>query len=169
MKKNIFTIILVFLATMQVFGQKNADFPSVEKFYNSVIENLKYYPDALQDSCIGTITLIKIHFDDNGELQSIDFSDSAQPVFVKYIQEIRNRLNFKSIYQDLKQKGHVDNKVLIPFQIDTEKMDECKSTISSTDLMKLYVFDGKPCAGEYFLYPYIYVRIVAGKEHEEHF
>lgn len=63
----------------------------------------------------------------------------------------------------------LNNKVLIPLQIDTEKVDGCKSTLSSTDLMKSYFFNEKPYAGEYFLYPYVYVRIVEGKEHEEHF
>jgi hypothetical protein len=169
MKKNIFATILLLLITLQVFGQKHEDFPSVEKFYDSLIENLKYYPDVLQDSCIATISLMKIHYDNNGELQSIDFSDSTHPVFITYIQEFRNKLNFKSIYQDLKQKGYADNKVLIPLQIDTEKVDGCKSTLSSNDLMKLYFFNGKPCAGEYFLYPYVYVRIVEGKAHEENF
>jgi len=73
MKKNILATILIFLATLQVFGQKNQNFPSVEKFYDSILANLKYYTDALQDSCIATITLMKIHFADNGELHSIDF------------------------------------------------------------------------------------------------
>ena len=112
---------------------------------------------------------MKIQFDNNGKLQPIGFSDSAHPDFAKHIQKIADRLNFKSIYLDLKQKGHANNIVLIPIQIDFEKMDQCKSTISSADIMKLYLFNGNTLSGKYFLYPNLYFRLVIGKAHEEHF
>ncbi|MCS4224677.1 hypothetical protein [Sphingobacterium sp. BIGb0165] len=168
MKKNIFAAILLFLTTLQAFGQKNADFPSFEKFYASVMSTLSY-PQILQDNCASTLTLIKVIFDSSGEIQSLSFSDSAHPKFVEHMQTIKNELDFKSIYIDLKKIGHSTKPVLIPFCIDFEKIGECRSRISSYDLLNLFLFSGKQFSGEYFLYPNIYFRYVVGRTHEEHF
>ena len=168
MKKNIFATMLLFLTTLQVFGQKNADLPSFEKFYANVTRTVKY-PQILQDNCASTLTLVKIVFDSAGEIQSLSFSDSAHPKFVEYMQTIKSELDFKSIYIDLKKIGYPTKPVLIPFCIDFEKIGECRSRISTYDLKNLYLFSGKQFSGEYFLYPNIYFRIVVGKPHEEHF
>ncbi|WP_343558957.1 hypothetical protein [Sphingobacterium sp.] len=161
--KKFFLITGLFLfISLTVCGQKNDDFPSFEKLYSSLAVHFKY-PEELKDHCIPTITLMKLQFDNDGEILDIVFSDSAHPLFVDYMQKIRDDLDFKSIYTDLKNKGYTSKTVLIPFQIDSEKIGECISTISSADLKKVYLFSGKPSSGEYFLYPSIYFRIVVGR------
>jgi len=166
MKKYFLVTVLFLSISLTVFGQKNNDFPSFEKFYSSLAVSLKY-PIELQDSCIPTITLMKIIFDNTGKIESLSFSDSAHPKFVEYMQKIKSELDFNSIYNDLHLKNN--NAILIPLQIDFEKMDKCKSTISSANLKKLYLFEGKPLSGEYFLYPYVYANYVVGRVQEEHF
>src|SRR5690606_37382689 len=101
--------------------------------------------------------------------ESLTLSDSAHPKFVEYMQKIKSELDFKSIYMDLKNKGISSKPVLIPFCIDFEKIGECRSRTSSSDLLNLYHFSGRQLSGEYFLYPNIYFRYVVGKAHEENF
>lgn len=171
MKKIFLVTVFCFFISLTLFGQidqKNDDFPSFEKFYSSVMSTVRY-PQILQDNCASTLTLIKIIFDKNGEVESLSLSDSAHPKFVEYMQEIKNKLDFKSIYIDLKNKGFSSKPVLIPFCIDFEKIGECRSRISSSDLLNLYLFSGKQFSGEYFLYPNIYFRYVVGKPHKESF
>jgi len=162
MKRIFLVTVLYFFISLTLFGQKNDDFPSFERVYSSLAVHFKY-PEELKDHCIPTITLMKLQFDNKGEVQNIVFSDSAQPRFVDYMQKIKNDLDFKSIYTDLKNKGYTSKTVLIPFQIDSEKIGECISTISSSNLKKVYLFSGKPSSGEYFLYPCIYFKIVVGR------
>ena len=165
MKIKIIVAILLILNYCTVFGQKNVEFPSYEKFYSTFIEHLKY-PSELQNKCVPTITLMKVTFTNTGELDFINFSDSATPEFVDLIQNIKNKLDFKSIYTDLRSKKKDINPVLIPIQIDFEKIGECTSTISSGNLQKLYRFSGKPMAGEYFMYPDIYCKYTVGRKNE---
>lgn len=162
MKIKIIVAILLILNCCTVFGQKNDEFPSYEKFYSTFAEYLKY-PAELQNKCIPTITLMKITFTNTGELDFINFSDSAAPEFVELMQNIKNKLDFKSIYTDLRSKQKDINPVLIPIQIDFEKIGECTSTISSGNLQKLYRFSGKPISGKYFMYPEIYCKYVVGR------
>jgi len=167
MRKFILVTAMLFFISQIVFGQKNDDFPSFEKFYSSVTHTMRY-PSILQDNCASTLTLMKVTFDHKGEIDSLTFSDSAHPKFVEYMQTIKGQLDFKSIYIDLKQKVHASKPILIPFCIDFEKIGECRSRITS-DLKNMYLFSGKQFSGEYFLYPNIYFRYVVGRAHEEHF
>ncbi|QMV67128.1 hypothetical protein HS960_05420 [Sphingobacterium paramultivorum] len=157
----IFITILAILNTYTAFGQKYVDFPSFEKFYSTFGELLKY-PDGLETKQPSTVTLMKINFAANGEVQSISFSDSAFPKFVDLIQKMENKFDFKSIYEDIKIKHNSAAQVIIPIQIDYEQIGEWQSKISSDNIKKLYFFDGKPISGEYFFYPNIYYKYVVG-------
>lgn len=162
MKIRIIIAILLIFNYCTVFGQKNDEFPSYEKFNSSFAEHLKY-PAELQKKCATTFTLMKVTFASSGEVEILSFSDSAEPEFVSLMQEIKDKLDFKSIYTDLKTKQKELKEVLIPIHIDFEKMDECKSTISSANLQKVYRFAGTPISGEYFMYPALYGRYVVGR------
>ncbi|WP_343565234.1 hypothetical protein [Sphingobacterium sp.] len=167
MRKFILVTAVLLIISQIALGQKNNDFPSFEKFYSSLTHTMRY-PSILQENCASTLTLIKVIFDNKGEIDSLTFSDSAHPKFVEYMQTIKGQLDFKSIYIDLKQKGYESKPILIPICIDFEKIGECRSRITS-DLKNMYLFSGKQFSGEYFLYPNIYFRYVVGKTHEEHF
>ncbi|MCS3557613.1 MULTISPECIES: hypothetical protein [unclassified Sphingobacterium] len=165
MKTYFFSTLLLLFISLNGFCQKSDEFPSFEKFYSSISETLKYPPE-LRDSCIATIALMKVNFNSNGGTPTISFSDSAHDSFVKYVQNIKGKLDFNSIYVDLKKKGYESKTVLIPLQFDSEKIFECNSAISSSTIMKLYLFDGKPCSGEYVMYPSVYFKVVVGQTHE---
>lgn len=158
----IFITILTILNTLTAFGQKYVDFPSFEKFYSNFGEHLKY-PAGFESKQPSTVTLMKINFAGNGEVQSVSFSDSAFPKFVDLMQTMKDKFNFKSIYEDIKVKHKNAEQVIIPIQIDYEKIGEWQSEISSNDIKKLYFFNGKPISGEYFLYPNIYYKYVIGR------
>lgn len=158
----IFITILTILNTFTAFGQKYVDFPSFEKFYSNFGEYLKY-PDGLETKQPSTVTLMKISFAGNGEVQSISFSDSALPKFVDLMQKVKNKFDFKSIYEDVKVTHNSAEQIIIPIQIDYEKIGEWQSKISSDDIKKLYFFSGKPISGEYFFYPNIYYKYVVGR------
>lgn len=162
--KTLITLLAIFSSSVS-FGQKNIEFPSFEKFYSNFGENLRY-PSGLQDEWPSTITLMKINFTGNGDVQSISLSDSAFPQFVHLMEKMKEKLDFNSIYQDIKAKQKDVKQVLIPIHIDYEKIDVWKSSISSEDFKKLYVFNGKPISGKYFLYPNIYYKYVAGRVNE---
>lgn len=165
MKIRIIIAILLAFNYCTVFGQKNDEFPSYEKFNSSFAEHLKY-PAELQKKCATTFTLMKVTFDSKGQVEFLSFSDSAAPEFISLMQEIKDKLDFKSIYTDLKKKKKDIKQVLIPVHIDFEKMDGCKSTISSANLQKVYRFAGTPISGEYFMYPALYGRYVLGRTFE---
>jgi hypothetical protein len=165
MKTFFLTTLLLFFISLNGHCQKNDQFPSFEKFYSSISETLKYPPE-LRDSCIATITLMKVNFGSNGGTPTISFSDSAHPSFSEYMQTIKGRLDFNSIYEDLKKMGYESKTVLIPLQLDSEKIFECNSIISSATLMKLYLFDEKPCSGEFVMYPSVYFKVVVGQTHQ---
>ncbi len=164
MKKYIFTTLLLLFVSLNSFCQKTEEFPSFEKFYSSISKTLKYPPE-LRDSCIATVTIMKVNFGSVGRTPTISFSDSAHPSFVEYLQKIKGQLDFKSIYEDLKEKGYESKTVLIPLQFDSEKIIVCNSTISSSSLIKLYLFNGKPVAGDYIIYPAVYFKVVVGQTH----
>ncbi|MGE8426260.1 MAG: hypothetical protein ACN6O7_00220 [Sphingobacterium sp.] len=164
MKTFFLTTLLLLFISLNGFCQKSEEFPSFEKFYSSIAETFKYPPE-LRDSCIATITMMKVNFGSDGGTPTISFSDSAHPSFAEYMQKIKGQLDFKSIFEDLKKNGYESKTLLIPLQFDSEKIFECKSTISSPTLMKLYLFKGKPCSGEYIIYPAVYFQVVVGQTH----
>lgn len=162
MKINLLATIIALLSYTPVFGQKYIDFPLFEKFYSNFGEHLKY-TNELKDVPLSTLTLMKINFSANGEVQSVSFSDSALPQFVEFMQKVENKIDFNYIYEDIKGKLRSRLEVLVPIHIDYEKMDEWKSTTSLENIKNLYFFNGKPISGDYFLYPNIYFKYVIGR------
>lgn len=151
---------LTFLNTF-VSAQKNNDYKGYEAFYKSFNTYFKY-PQQLSKRCIPVYTIMMIKFGKKGNIDSIQFSDSAFPQFVSEVIRIKNNLNFKSIYNDLVDRNRNNDVVLIPIHIDTEQIGGCKSTIIPQDIVDLFKFSGERLTGNYFMYPGIYFKNFVG-------
>ncbi|KKO92469.1 hypothetical protein AAW12_05050 [Sphingobacterium sp. Ag1] len=162
MKSIKFILIILYAMINSVYAQDKGKIDNYKKFENSFLRNFKY-PAQLQERCIPVLTLMVISFDQTGKINSLHFSDSAYPQFIEEFRRIQDNIDFESLYMDLKSLGKVNEKIIIPIQIDTGVIDECESGILQFDLINLYLFDNKPLKGKYFLYKKILSKIMTAR------
>lgn len=159
--KAYFLILILFAVVNSSFTQQSDSHPSFMKFKFSFLDNFKY-PSELKDRGISTITLMLVKFNNDGTLKEIKFSDSALQQFVDEIHRVKDKIEFKYIYNDVTKIDKEARVVLIPIQIDVEKtgISGHSPQIMEADQQNLYNFSGKPVSGNYHIYPMLYILSV---------
>ncbi|WP_400263065.1 hypothetical protein ACFX5U_08350 [Sphingobacterium sp. SG20118] len=169
-------MMMMMLLCIKGIAQALDDYGPSSEFKKSLGLNLKYPPDLIRDSIPSFITL-KVLFDGKDTSCTIDFSDNAHPQVIKEFLRIKDKLNFKSVYKDLKITNH-QIPVLIPIQIemvipstlflkpksdvltDKETKGELDSnepsffkTYPKSEVFKdMYTFKEKLAIGEFYIY-----------------
>lgn len=148
--------LLILLTTVSLIGYSqsvnNEDYPSL--FKKSFTINFRL-PKSLENAGTPVFTLMKIGFNNRGEVNKLEFSDSAPKEFIEEMNRIKDKINFQAIYKDL----HISNsdiQVLIPVQVDAYKPSLGPLSVEKDVLDKLYLFKGKIVTGSYLFYEKIY-------------
>lgn len=161
MKKIYSLLICILLILSHVFAQDSISSDKYSKFERSFLSAIKY-SDQLLDRCIPTLTTMKLKFNEQGELDSLSFSDSAFPQFVDEVIAKKNQIDFRSLFEELRSLGKQDLWILVPIQFDTKIGGRCESAIRPYDLEHSTIFLGKPLTGKYYLHKKIYGKVGIG-------
>ncbi|WP_223583013.1 hypothetical protein [Sphingobacterium sp. GVS05A] len=105
---------------------------------------------------------MKLKFNEQGELDSLSFSDSAFPQFADEVIAKKDQIDFRSLFEELHSVGKQDLWILVPIQFDTKIGGRCESAIRPYDLEHSTIFLGKPLIGKYYLYKKIYGKVGIG-------
>ncbi|MGE8293786.1 MAG: hypothetical protein ACN6ON_18985, partial [Sphingobacterium sp.] len=143
--------VFIFCMTASVFSQENVGTRSLTEFEKSFSTAIQY-PEQLLERCIPTFTVMKLKFNRKGELEALDFSDSAFPQFVQEVLSKKEKIGFHYLYQEALKLGKQDDWIVVPIQINTKIAGRCESTIMPYDLEHSLLFAGKPLTGKYYLY-----------------
>jgi hypothetical protein len=150
--KTIYSLLIYICCfTVSVFSQDSLSTRPLTEFEKS-FSGAIHYPDQLLERCIPTFTVMKVKFNKKGELESLDFSDSAFPQFVQEVLAKKNKIEFHYLYEDALKLGMQDDWILVPIQINTKIAGRCESTIMPYDLEHSFLFAGKPLTGRHYLY-----------------
>ncbi|EFK56280.1 PTS sugar transporter [Sphingobacterium spiritivorum] len=158
MKGIILSLFAILLFLEGSYAQQQNKDSNFAEFKRSFVLNFKY-PSELDNKCIPTLTLMFIHFSTDGNVTAIKFSDSALPPFVNEMLRIKDKLDFKSIYKAVSNNNKENRNILIPIQIDADQKGDngCLSIVNEESLKKLYLFQGQPISGNYYLYKTLYL------------
>lgn len=156
-KAIIFLLAMTLLINYAVSQQKDPN-PGFAEFNRSFSKNFKY-PFQLEDRCISTVTLMMVTFRSDGSVDLIEFSDSVLDQFKNEFFKVKDKIDFKSVFNDIININQENKVVVIPIFIESEKTGPlgCESNIIASDLKNLYNFSGKPISGNYYLYSGLYI------------
>jgi hypothetical protein len=156
MKRLLILILLTGVGYAGYSQAKSAD--SSPTFEKSFYSNFKH-PKGLMDAKTPVFGVMKVWFDKKGAVDSLDFSDSVPIEFAAEMQRVKSKVNFSEIYQNL-EISDSSIPVLIPVQMDAMKSFFGPASVKKEDLEKLYLFKGKPIAGEFVFYKPIYLLYI---------
>ena len=123
------------------------------QFRSSFDTNFTYL-NSLVATKASIFAVILVSFNGSGKIKDIKFSDGAPPKFISEIIRIKDKVDFKSMYDELGGNTS-DMQVLIPVQIDALQMAGGGVPIAQKDLDNMYLFKGQPLTGEFVFYPAI--------------
>ncbi|MGJ1322425.1 hypothetical protein ACR780_07040 [Sphingobacterium faecium] len=150
----IMLIILSVIANTAI-GQRK-DVSNYKLFRTSFDKNFKF-PAKLKTANASIFAVILLTFKKDGKIDKLLFSDGAPPELISEIERIKEKVNFKAIYDNISINSP-NIKVLIPIQVDALRMAGGGNPIPQRDLDKMYLFQGKPILGECFFYPSINLK-----------
>ncbi|WP_210353500.1 hypothetical protein [Sphingobacterium tabacisoli] len=144
--------LLILLTTLSLTGYSqsgdNEDYLSL--FKRSFAINFRL-PKSLEDVGTSVFAIMKIGFNNKGEVDKLEFSDSAPKEFIEEMNRIKDKVNFHAIYKDLRISDP-DIQVLVPIQLDAYKPSLGPLSVQKDVLDKLYLFKGKTITGSYLFY-----------------
>lgn len=149
--KFIINIFLLISSVSVLSAQEKQSEDLFSQFEHSFVKNFKI-PPQLHERCLPIITIMSITFDEYGNVNSLNFSDSAYPQFIQELLRIKDKIEFKLLYKEISALGKQKENILIPIQINPGIIGVCAAHVLQFDLLNLYLFDKKPLEGKYFLY-----------------
>lgn len=153
MKKIVLLLVLIGIYSIGCAQHPQNENEKNTRFRYSFDANFTYL-NSLVATKASIFAVILVNFNGSGKIQDIKFSDGAPPKFISEITRIKDKVDFKSMYDELGGNGS-NMQVLIPVQIDAMQMAGGGVPIAQKDLDNMYLFKGQPIVGEYVFYPAI--------------
>lgn len=156
MKKSLI-IALILISFHGIVYSQEANNPGA-KLQSSFVTHLRY-PKDLEKASIPSFFALKVQHNEKAKQYNLEFSDSADPLIIKEILRIREKLDFDLVYNDLNIEQR-DIPIIIPIEIRLAKVSKEFSAPKNRISQNLINFQGKQAVGEFYFYAPLVLLVV---------